>query len=37
MSDQFKDHVAIITGDASRIGLAIVKKLSRGGAKCYRT
>jgi NAD(P)-dependent dehydrogenase (short-subunit alcohol dehydrogenase family) len=36
MSEQFKDQVAIITGGASGIGLAIAKKLSRGGARCYR-
>src|SRR5262245_65758724 len=32
MSEQFKDQVAIITGGASGIGLAIAKKLSGGGA-----
>src|SRR5262245_57112923 len=32
MSEQFKDQVAIITGGASGIGLAIAKKLSREGA-----
>src|SRR6266542_2598501 len=32
MSEQFKDQVAIITGGASGIGLAIAKKLSGDGA-----
>jgi 2-dehydro-3-deoxy-L-rhamnonate dehydrogenase (NAD+) len=32
MSEQFKDQVAIITGGASGIGLAIAKKLSSKGA-----
>ncbi len=33
MSDQFKDQVAIITGAASGLGLAIAKKLSGEGAR----
>jgi 3-oxoacyl-[acyl-carrier protein] reductase len=33
MSDQFKDQVAIITGGASGIGLAIAKKLRNEGAR----
>jgi 3-oxoacyl-[acyl-carrier protein] reductase len=33
MSEQFKDHVAIITGGASGIGLAITKKLVSEGAR----
>ena len=37
MSEQFKDQVEIGAGGASGIGLAMAKKLSRGGAGCYRT
>src|SRR5262245_31233523 len=32
MSEQFKDQVAVITGGASGIGLAIAKKLAAAGA-----
>src|SRR5678816_1550508 len=33
MSEQFKDQVAIITGAASGLGLAIAKKLHAAGAR----
>jgi 3-oxoacyl-[acyl-carrier protein] reductase len=33
MSEQFKDHVAIVTGGASGIGLSITKKLISEGAR----